>query len=652
MRWVIVFLFLFCIGSVNAISFEGYVNGDFNNPVSIDDSSITNDCEDVAGGQATCDIQGQPHGGHTSCFSCNTFGPNYVPDNYLGNPIGDVGRNCFWGNHPSEGWGCYNRIVYGNALFGSGWNPGCNGDITCFVGNPSDPECNWVRGSFVSRSGYCSGGYIEYPTSRQDCVGSSGGYFTNTGNTNYELPSIDSAFNEGVCYDACEEDGSQVIDYELCSSGMIHTGTLTTASSSCPKTTYDDYCVNGNTLKDYSCDGSPIYGPGDRRYDYLVNYDRLDGEDMIYTNVDCSLLYPSVAPVCDDDCGSLPIGSGNDICKSEKPVGVCGGAGNNGCVNESRPDLDDNQVFLDGFNLQCPGSYLGTVEWAQGGIIGDFGEYSNDIMWVDYIDMSFTFTMDRGWFDFEACGDDEQEYNIGGLCCDDFDDYVLSIADNVIDPLNMAGDYCVDSNDCGNMAVEVDSGEDCDAMYVLYQMYNFSASPSLVLQEPRLVLGDDSGCAPGDICSNACTCVAATDICGDGIIQAPNSNGVNETCDGAEHGGLDCTDFGHLDPAGLVCVNCAFDDSGCGGSIPGGDPEPVVGPNEYQVNGVCTDDGDGDKYGIKSWVMFNGNGVEVGSGSNAGCVLDIEEIPLFGFWSVLLFFIILFIFYSNEKIYK
>lgn len=46
-------------------------------------------------------------------------------------------------------------------------------------------------------------------------------------------------------------------------------------------------------------------------------------------------------------------------------------------------------------------------------------------------------------------------------------------------------------------------------------------------------------------------------ICGDGVING------GEECDGQDLGGLDCTDFGYVQPAGLACENCIIDPDGC-----------------------------------------------------------------------------------------
>jgi hypothetical protein len=54
-------------------------------------------------------------------------------------------------------------------------------------------------------------------------------------------------------------------------------------------------------------------------------------------------------------------------------------------------------------------------------------------------------------------------------------------------------------------------------------------------------------------------------FCGDGKVQTPNSEGVNEACDGADLNGFTCLDFGGFTkPEGLKCFNsCQFDTSGC-----------------------------------------------------------------------------------------
>ena len=147
-------------------------------------------------------------------------------------------------------------------------------------------------------------------------------------------------------------------------------------------------------------------------------------------------------------------------------------------------------------------------------------------------------------------------------------------------------------------------------------------------------------CAPGCLTFNVSSCV---------VCDNDNTADPGEDCDGSDLNGEDCTNHGFSDPAGLNCnPDCTFDTSSCGGATSSPTPGPVVGPNEYLINGNCVNDNDGDEYGLKSWVLYDGVGIQIDAGYHE-CVLDVEEIPMFSFWSVLLFLIILVFFYSRQK---
>ncbi len=60
-----------------------------------------------------------------------------------------------------------------------------------------------------------------------------------------------------------------------------------------------------------------------------------------------------------------------------------------------------------------------------------------------------------------------------------------------------------------------------------------------------------------------------TGICGDGLIQTPNGNGISEQCDGNNNlGGANCTTLGFAGGTLLCNSGCKYDTSGCIGAIP------------------------------------------------------------------------------------
>jgi hypothetical protein len=203
---------------------------------------------------------------------------------------------------------------------------------------------------------------------------------------------------------------------------------------------------------------------------------------------------------------------------------------------------------------------------------------------------------------------------------------------------------CADDNGCCPAGCTIANDNDCSVCVPTGCDGTCPAGCSVV-DDPDCGCADDAfGCCPSGL---GCTIANDAD-CAAGTCNYNNSADPGEECDGSDLNGNDCTDFGSDDPNGLNCIDCTFDDSSCDlGS--GSSSDPVVGPDEYLVNGVCIDDGDGDQYGVKEWTMYNEYGIEVSSGNNTGCVLDIEEIPMFGFWSLLLFLAVLVLFYSRRK---
>lgn len=59
-----------------------------------------------------------------------------------------------------------------------------------------------------------------------------------------------------------------------------------------------------------------------------------------------------------------------------------------------------------------------------------------------------------------------------------------------------------------------------------------------------------------------------TGTCGDSLIQNPNSDGINEQCDGNNLGGQTCTDLGFVGGTLSCTPGCQFDTSQCAGAAP------------------------------------------------------------------------------------
>ncbi|MBT3416994.1 hypothetical protein HON86_03200 [Candidatus Woesearchaeota archaeon] len=132
-------------------------------------------------------------------------------------------------------------------------------------------------------------------------------------------------------------------------------------------------------------------------------------------------------------------------------------------------------------------------------------------------------------------------------------------------------------------------------------------------------------------------------VCGDNIIQTPNDDGLNETCDGSANFSETCITEG-FDDGTLSCLtDCTgFDPSDCSS------PAPVVGPDEYIVYTSCEEDGDGNQYGVSNWTLYAGNGSQLNS-SSALCILYSSEVPFSGIIGILLFLVVIFGFYYREN---
>jgi hypothetical protein len=154
-----------------------------------------------------------------------------------------------------------------------------------------------------------------------------------------------------------------------------------------------------------------------------------------------------------------------------------------------------------------------------------------------------------------------------------------------------------------------------------------------------------------DICCNSTLSAAIPPlgICGDGVIDTPNNNSINERCDGLNLDSENCTTRG-FDDGTLTCYpvghadECLFNTGGC--FMTSTDP-PVAGPNEYYVYGDCVDDGDGDEYGQANWTIYSGSGLSTNNGTIL-CQLNSEEVPFLGNLSFLIFLTILGGFYIHN----
>ncbi len=174
---------------------------------------------------------------------------------------------------------------------------------------------------------------------------------------------------------------------------------------------------------------------------------------------------------------------------------------------------------------------------------------------------------------------------------------------------------CVGPPPCGNG--QLDEGEDCDGADL-----GGGTCESLGLGAGDLACNamcayDLSGCfAPvcgdgsvdgdetcddfeTDECTGTCNadCSGPANLCGDGVVRC------GEACEAGDLQGLDCTDFGYADPAGLACSGlCAPDTAGCHTDCGNG----VLDPGEVCEDGntnpiTATDDFCGPLCTTQTW---------------------------------------------------
>lgn len=122
---------------------------------------------------------------------------------------------------------------------------------------------------------------------------------------------------------------------------------------------------------------------------------------------------------------------------------------------------------------------------------------------------------------------------------------IICFVDN--DGDNFGGTTRINPEDgnCGDDSGEADNDDDCnDISAAINPLANEDCNDQI-----------DNNC--NGVVNEDCT------YCGDGIIQAPNSGGQNETCDGNDLNNQTCVDFG-FDEGDLDCNgNCRFDTSLC-----------------------------------------------------------------------------------------
>jgi cysteine-rich repeat protein len=160
---------------------------------------------------------------------------------------------------------------------------------------------------------------------------------------------------------------------------------------------------------------------------------------------------------------------------------------------------------------------------------------------------------------------------------------------------------------------------------------------------------DDGNTDNNDGCSSLCQTESATVCNNNNVIDLPG-----EYCDGSDLNNQTC-DLQGYDSGNLDCDNCNFDFSNCVNddpTSPGNTNPPIVGPDQYILNGDCVEDlNPDDEYGERTWIVYNQHGV-LNSTGTVTCILDSEKIHFFGIYSMLVFVLVLVGFYSFRKKFK
>ena len=414
--------------------------------------------------------------------------------------IGDTSHHC--GNLGSIPGDCENVVIRGNPsgayCAGSGWG-----------------GCPWVEGSYTKKHGYCT--MSAFPFIIQDVPGDN---CLNDPNqsmiiwSSNELPGKSPTQTKGgFCLDYCDDGMGRVSDYGNCNDGGEGQGPPGIWNNSlCPYQSHYDYCLGGEgslTVMQYQCDGQPT-----EPFDYL-GQNGYDGLNVDPVQVPATCGGHVEDPVCNPICGSATTG-GNNICLGSLSNLCTEEYGYGECLNTTRY-LDISEDILNSFHSDCL-TYLGAdmtsnVQWKEGAAPINHGEYQNQpsIEWDVWGTVVEAKTREN--FDIESCGDDQNEFTIDGYCCDDSDDYIAYAPDNIAGDtyrdhygdtynIDMSGDYCVNSNDCGNFVL--DAGEDCDAAYG--PLEDFPLWDQSDWEEHHLYIGDPGFCVGGDYCLPDCTC--------------------------------------------------------------------------------------------------------------------------------------------------
>ena len=371
-------------------------------------------------------------------------------------------------------------------------------------------SCDVSNGSYVLRRAWCeqSGNTAsQHTTSDTGCFNDVDNIMDLYGlayQFRYQLPGIDlsSPYDRegGFCLDYCEVDSNgNAVDWGTCTAGDL--ADSWDSYEICPRSDYDAYC-SGDTLNKYTCDGQPTV-PFDLPY---------PGRDIGgTTQTDCTL--ENFPATCDNSCGYTS-GSETDVCQAET-FGICDSTSYESAMCDASDSNLDNvgSSGVDQFNATCA-PWSGDVQWVQGAVPAVHGEYDNEVR----ISINGDGGPNEGWnttrirefFETEACGDDQGEYNKDGYCCDDPNDEIVEdipdyiegdvyvLSDYSTHDIDMSGDYCVSPTGCGNFVI--DPGEECDS--IRGQLWHYGPG------DPNyLFIGDDAACvAAGGSCQSDCTC--------------------------------------------------------------------------------------------------------------------------------------------------
>ncbi len=464
-------------------------------------------CNDHNGNETMCSSEA------IECAGNDSASHNGPPDG-----IGDDLHWCQWDNGDCQNiFSAGDKFVTyngGNVNFTTSytWH-----ESVCYDPWEAHDSCEWAVGSYMVKRAFCNyypGAEIKpllnsHP--QQQCVDDVNNLFdfkqlvnwpVGSATWSWQMPGNDGAHDEGgYCRDWCDQNNGYVIDYGKCT---VNEETVPGWDAGfCPNDTYTNHCGGvdqngdsiGDTLYTYTCG----------TYNHITN------------TSDCYV--PGPTPICDNICGTVD-NSANDTCIDGGLYdGRCLGDGSSAdCFAPSShgENLDDSdQSGINDYNAYCTanppaGGWTGDIQWKQGATFGAYGEYNNRVSGFILTAEGDTYNIytDRDSWRYEACGDDQDEINLGIYCCDDPTDQIIALPDPVADDyVQTDGDYCIQYNECGNFIKE--GTEECDAYYDDYETLNLDTGEYHLYQN-HLYLGD--GCIgegnyclpPGD--ANECTC--------------------------------------------------------------------------------------------------------------------------------------------------